>query len=130
MRIGIAIPQIGALADPDAARSVAIAAERAGYASLWALDRLLAPTHPRTTYPASPDGRLPPEQSAVLDPLGILTLAAAVTTTIRIGTNVLVGPWYASALLARSLTTLDRISAGRLTVGLGLGWSADEYAAV
>src|SRR4051794_40549133 len=101
MRIGLAIPQIGALADPTITRQVAVAAEQAGYSSLWALDRLLAPLNPSTPYPASPDGVLPDEQSRVLDPLGVLTLAAAVTTTIRIGTSVLVGPWYPPTILAR-----------------------------
>ncbi|MDQ1534012.1 MAG: hypothetical protein QOF28_1773, partial [Actinomycetota bacterium] len=70
------------------------------------------------------------EQHTVLDPLGVLTLAASVTERIGIGTNVLVAPWYPPVILARALTTLDIISSGRLTVGLGLGWSADEYAAV
>ena len=57
-------------------------------------------------------------------------LAAAVTERVRIGTNVLVAPWYPPVLLARSLTTLDHISAGRLDIGVGLGWSRDEYEAV
>jgi probable F420-dependent oxidoreductase len=130
MRYGLAVPQVGDLADPDAVRSVAIAAEDAGYSSLWALDRVLAPLEPRTPYPATPDGVLPIEQHTVLDPLGVLTLAASITSRIRLGTSVLVAPWYAPVLLARSLTTLDLISAGRLTVGLGLGWSAEEYDAV
>jgi len=130
MHYGLALPQVGALAQPDAVRTVAAAADAAGFSSLWALDRVLAPVSPRTAYPASPDGVLPIEQHTVLDPLGALTLAAAVTERIRVGTNVLVAPWYAPVLLARSLTTLDLISGGRLTVGLGLGWSADEYAAV
>jgi probable F420-dependent oxidoreductase len=65
-----------------------------------------------------------------LDPLGTLTLAAAVTERVRLGTSVLVAPWYSPTVLARSLTTLDHISGGRLTVGLGLGWSLDEYEAV
>jgi probable F420-dependent oxidoreductase len=130
MRYGIGLPQVGHLAGPDAVRTVASAAEAAGLSSLWAMDRLLAPLDPRTPYPATPDGVLPIEQHTVLDPLGVLTLAASVTQRIRIGTSVLVAPWYAPALLARSLTTLDIISRGRLTVGLGLGWSADEYDAV
>jgi probable F420-dependent oxidoreductase len=129
-RIGLALPQVGALADPAAIVTVATAAEAAGYSSLWALDRLLAPVHPRTPYPATPDGLLPAEQYTVLDPIGALTLAATVTERIRVGTSVLVAPWYAPVVLARTLTTLDHISAGRLTVGLGLGWSVDEYEAV
>jgi probable F420-dependent oxidoreductase len=129
MDIGISIPQIGHLADPTAARTVAQAAEAAGFDSLWALDRLLAPVAPRSPYPVSADGALPEEVQRVLDPLGVLTLAAAVTERIRVGTNVLVAPWYPPVLLARSLTTLDLISGGRLTAGLGLGWSVDEYQA-
>jgi probable F420-dependent oxidoreductase len=130
MNYGIGLPQVGRLADPDAVRAVATAADATGISSLWAMDRVLAPVHPRTPYPASPDGVLPVEQHTVLDPLGVLTLAASVTERVRIGTNVLVAPWYAPVLLARSLTTLDIISGGRLTVGLGLGWSIDEYEAV
>jgi probable F420-dependent oxidoreductase len=130
MRVSLALPQVGDLACPAAVRAVAVAADRAGYSALWAMDRLLAPLEPRTPYPASPDGVLPPEQATALDPLGVLTLAAAVTERIRLGTSVLVGPWYPPILLARSLATLDQISEGRLTVGLGLGWSVDEYEAV
>src|SRR3954453_14750773 len=127
---GLALPQVGRLAGPAAVIEVAKAADDRGYSSIWAMDRLLAPVSPRTPYPASPDGELPQEQRAVFDPLGVLTLAASVTERVRVGTGVLVAPWYAPVLLARSLTTLDHISAGRLTVGLGLGWSVDEYEAV
>jgi probable F420-dependent oxidoreductase len=130
MDIGLGIPQIGRFADPAQTRTVAVMAEEAGYSSLWALDRVLAPLRPRTAYPASADGALPLEQYTALDPLITLTLAAAMTDRIRIGTNVLVAPWYPPVLLARSLASLDQVSDGRLTVGLGLGWSADEYAAV
>lgn len=130
MRIGLAVPQLGHLADPAAIRAVATGAEAAGFDSLWAIDRLLAPLEPRSAYPGTPDGALPAEHHVVLDPLGVLGLAAAVTERVRIGTNVLVAPWYRPVLLARSLTTLDHISGGRLDVGLGLGWSVDEYEAV
>ncbi len=130
MDIGLAIAQVGPFADTNITRAFAIEAELQGYSSLWALDRLLAPVAPRTPYPASADGSLPPGQSNAFDPLVSLTLAAAVTERIGIGTNVLVAPWYSPVLLARSLATLDRVSNGRLTAGLGLGWSQDEYAAV
>jgi probable F420-dependent oxidoreductase len=130
MKIGLGVPQLGRFADPEVTRTVATAAEQAGFASLWAIDRLLAPTNPRSPYPGSPDGVLPAAHHATLDPLVTLTLAAAVTERIRVGTSVLVAPWYPPALLARSLATLDRVSNGRLTVGLGLGWSIDEYDAV
>lgn len=131
MRIGLGLPQLGPFADPQATCTVARAAEKAGFASLWAMDRLLSPVAPRTMrYPGSADGALPKEQQIVLDPLVALTVAAAVTERISVGTDVLVAPWYPPVLLARSLATLDQASAGRLVVGLGLGWSVDEFDAV
>jgi probable F420-dependent oxidoreductase len=73
---------------------------------------------------------MPEEYTTFLDPLAVLTTAAAVTERIRLGTNTLNAPWYPPVLLARSLTSLDVLSEGRLDVGLGLGWSSDEYTAV
>ena len=60
----------------------------------------------------------------------MLAYAAAVTDRVRLGTSVLVAPWYQPALLARSLASLDLLSDGRLTIGLGLGASPEEYKAV
>jgi probable F420-dependent oxidoreductase len=65
----------------------------------------------------------------VLDPLETLTFVAAHTRRIALGTGVLNLPWYNPVLLARRLTTLDILSAGRLRVGFGIGWSPDEYEA-
>lgn len=130
MRIGLAVPQLAHLGEPATITAVATAAEAAGFESLWAIDRLMAPLAPRSAYPGTADGSLPPEHHRVLDPLAVLGLAAAVTERVRLGTDVLVAPWYAPVLLARSLTSLDRLSGGRLEVGLGLGWSLDEYEAV
>jgi probable F420-dependent oxidoreductase len=130
MKIGLGIPQSGRFANAASVRTTAVAAETHGFASLWAFDRLLAPVEPRSAYPGTFDGSLPPEQKHVLDPLVTLTLAAAVTDRVRIGTDVLVAPWYPPALLARALASLDHVSDGRLTVGLGVGWSVDEYDAV
>lgn len=131
MKIGLHLPQLAHHADPESTRRVAREAEAAGFSSLWMIDRLLVPTDPRSRYPATEDGLLPPVQrGAALDPIVGLTLAAADTTHIRVGTGVLVAPWYPPALLARSLATLDRASGGRVDVGLGIGWSLDEYEAV
>ena len=130
MRIGMQLAQGGRQADAAAVRASARAAESLGYDSVWVLDRLLAPLAPRTDYPATPNGRVPAEQRAVLDPLAALAFAAACTERVRLGTSVLVGPWYRPVALARSLTAIDVLSEGRLSVGLGLGWSVDEYEAL
>ncbi|HWM18069.1 MAG TPA: TIGR03619 family F420-dependent LLM class oxidoreductase [Ilumatobacteraceae bacterium] len=131
MRLGLGLPHLGPLATPHAIRTVAIAAEGAGIDSLWAMDRLLSPVSPRTfAYPGRTDGTLPAAQQTVIDPLVALTVAATVTERITVGTDVLVAPWYPPVLLARSLAAIDQVSAGRLVVGLGLGWSVDEFEAV
>jgi alkanesulfonate monooxygenase SsuD/methylene tetrahydromethanopterin reductase-like flavin-dependent oxidoreductase (luciferase family) len=130
MRIGISLAQIGQQADPASIRSAAVAAEQGGYSSIWVLDRLLAPVSPRGERADVPGSELTDDAASFLDPLAVLTYAAAVTQRVRLGTSVLVAPWYRPALLARSLASLDVLSDGRLTVGLGLGWSLDEYQAV
>ncbi|MFF0310490.1 TIGR03619 family F420-dependent LLM class oxidoreductase [Streptosporangium sp. NPDC004379] len=125
---GLAVPQYGRFARPEAVVAVAREAEARGFDGLWAGDRLLTPLSPRDRYPGG-DGTIPPEHRTFLDPLAVLTTAAAVTSRIRLGTSTLNANWYPPVLLARSLTTLDVLSGGRLDAGLGLGWSRDEYAA-
>lgn len=130
MQIGLALAQAGPFANPTSVATMARQAEAHGYEALWVLDRLLDPRSPRSRYPGSQDGALPEEQRIALDPLVTLATAAAHTSRIRLGTNVLVAPWYRPVLLARSLASLDVLSGGRLDIGLGLGWSADEYDAL
>ncbi|MGW1554193.1 LLM class flavin-dependent oxidoreductase [Streptomyces sp. NPDC002346] len=65
-----------------------------------------------------------------MDPLVALTFAASHTSRVQLGTSTLNGLWQLPIMLARSLPTLDLLSQGRLTVGLGLGWMPDEYTAV
>jgi probable F420-dependent oxidoreductase len=129
MKLGFVLPHIGPLASRDAIVTTAQAAEALGYDSLWVTERLLYPIAPRSPYPVTPDGALPEQFRRNLDPLAALTLAAASTERIRLGTSVLDMPYYNPVMLARSLATLDILSDGRLDVGLGLGWSQDEVEA-
>lgn len=128
MRLGVSIAQTGRLADPASVRSAATAAEQVGYSSVWVLDRLEG--GPGAGGGTAGTADPPPDLMTILDPIGVLTYAAAVTSRVRLGTSVLVAPWYRPALLARSLTSLDVLSDGRLTVGLGLGGSLDGLGAV
>ncbi|WP_211340069.1 TIGR03619 family F420-dependent LLM class oxidoreductase [Solirubrobacter pauli] len=105
----------GPWATPEAMRHVARRAEALGYASLWTFQRVLHPV----------GGPHPP----VLDPVLALAHVAGHTDRIRLGTATLCAPFTAPALLAKALTSLDVLSGGRLTVGLGLGWMPEEYAA-
>lgn len=119
MRFGFALPQLGSAIGPEALDSVAKRAEELGFDSLWVLDRILWPVNPRAPYPIG-DGSLPAKYKSVLDPLETLTFAAARTSRVALGTSVLNLPWYNPVLLARRLTTLDVLSAGRLRVGFGM----------
>lgn len=130
MEFGLALPQ-GAHRDlrRDVV-SVATQAEQAGYAGLWAYERVLFPLRPANGL-YGVDG-LPwlDYYRHCADPLTTLTLAGAVTERIRLGTSVLVAPLHGKLPLARALATLDQASGGgRVTAGLGSGWSADEYVA-
>jgi probable F420-dependent oxidoreductase len=128
MRFGFALPQVGSAVGPEGLVTVAKRAEDLGFDSLWVLDRILWPVNPRAPYPIG-DGSLPVKYKSVLDPLETLTFVAAHTRRVALGTSVLNLPWYTPVLLARRLTTLDILSAGRLRAGFGIGWSPDEYEA-
>lgn len=129
MRLGIHLPHMGPEAGPEAISRVATAAEAAGYETLWTSERILFPVNPRSPYGGSRDGKLPDVCRRVIDPLDALTFAAASTKKIDLGTSVLVMPFYNPVTLGRRLTSIDVLSRGRLRVGLGQGWSVDEFEA-
>lgn len=131
MDIGIALPQYGTHARPETIGAFARDAEAAGFDSLWVGDRSLTPVEPSDLYPGhTAKVPYPPQYTTFLDPLTVLTVAATATSRARLGTSTLNAPWYPPLLLARSLTSLDQVSGGRLDAGLGIGWLRDEYTAV
>lgn len=120
MDLGFALPVSGAWSSAESVRLVAKRAEELGYHSLWTFQRLLHPAHDEwgATY------------HSVQDPLITLAHAAALTERVRLGVAVLNAPYFAPIVLAKQLATLDVLSDGRLDVGIGLGWAAEEFAAV
>lgn len=130
MKVGISLPQLGPQASAENLIKAAHRAEELGYDSVWVLERLLWPLNPKEPYPPSPDGRLPEAYQSVLDPIETLTFVAAHTKTVQLGTSVLVLPYHSPIQLARRLATLDVLSGGRALVGVGAGWSRDEFEAV
>lgn len=120
MHLGFALPVSGAWSSAESVRLVARGAEALGYSSLWTFQRLLHPA--RADWGAT--------YVSVLDPVVTLAHAAALTQRARLGIAVLNAPFVAPIVLAKQLTTLDILSDGRLDVGLGLGWAAEEFEAV
>ena len=121
--MGFAVPLAGSWATPANQVEVAQRAEELGYASLWTFQRLLFPADRE-----GPDAaRWQPVYRSVHDPLITLAYLAAHTTRIRLGVAVLNMPWFSPILLAKQTATLDAVSGGRLDLGLGLGWSKQEY---
>ncbi|MEU3031765.1 TIGR03619 family F420-dependent LLM class oxidoreductase [Streptomyces incarnatus] len=128
-RLGLGLPQMRQFSIGKDVPAVARAAEGIGYDSLWVFERALFP-EPATQGLYGIDGLpWPDEYRSVAEPLVALTLAAAATERVELGTSVLVAPLHLPFQLARALATLDAASGGRVLAGLGTGWSLDEYAA-
>ncbi len=131
MRVGLHALGIGTGARPEVIRAVAMAAEAAGFATLWSGEHVVLVDRPRSRYPYSADGRIAvPAGADWLDPLLGLSFTAAVTTTIGLATGVLLLPEHNPVVTAKQAATLDVLSGGRLTLGVGIGWSAEEFAAL
>jgi alkanesulfonate monooxygenase SsuD/methylene tetrahydromethanopterin reductase-like flavin-dependent oxidoreductase (luciferase family) len=109
MDVSVGLPGLPDLERPERFWEWARAAERRGFTSLAVIDRIVFDN---------------------FDPLIALAAAAAVTSRIRLMTAILISPYRTNAaLLAKELATLDRLSAGRLTVGIGIGARDDDYTA-
>lgn len=121
------MPQAGSQATRENILHMAQMAESEGLDSLWVFERLLWPTHPQTTYPATPDGSLPEEYQIMMDPLETLTFVAANTHKISLGTSVIDMLFHNPVVLARRFASLDIFSQGRSIAGFGIGWSKDEF---
>jgi probable F420-dependent oxidoreductase len=131
MKFGVAFANIGPFIGPEAACGLATAAERVGFESIWTVDHVVVPAGYRSTYPYDPSGRLPSGEDAPFpDPLIWLAYVARATTTIRLATGILILPERNPVVLAKELATLDLLSSGRVTLGVGLGWMREEFEAL
>lgn len=122
---------IGSGADPRVIRAVAAGAENCGVATLWAGEHVVLVDRPASRYPYADDGTIAvPADADWLDPIVALTYAAAVTERVRLATGVLLLPEHNPVIMAKEAASLDVVSGGRFTLGVGIGWSAEEFEAV
>lgn len=119
MRLHVVLPNETPETDAAELVSVAVEAERLGFAGVYLSDHLLPP---------EPYGSGP--YNGVYEPLVTLAFIASATRRIRLGTSILVLAMRDPFLVAKQVATLDRLSGGRVTLGVGLGWSEAEFANV
>ena len=106
-------------------------AETAGFESVWCGEHVILPDTIISKYPYTEDGKIPATaDTAIPDPLIWLAFAAAASSTLRLGTCILIVPQRNPLVLAKELATLDRISGGRVELGLGVGWLKEEFDAL
>ena len=99
-------------------------AEARGFESLWFPEHTHIPTSRRTPFPGGTD--LPEHYRRTLDPFVALGVAAAVTTTLKVATGICLVAQRDPIVLAKEVASLDFVSGGRLLMGIGVGWNADE----
>ena len=131
MQIGLHALGIGPGADPEVIGAVGRTAEQCGFATLWAGEHVVMVDRPDSVYPYADDGRIAvPSDADWLDPLALFAFLAATTSRIRLATGVLLLPEHNPLIVAKRAASVDVLSGGRLTLGVGIGWSAEEYAAL
>lgn len=131
MQFGLHALGIGAGARRSVVDAVAAAAEAVGFSTLWAGEHVLMVDQPSSRYPYTVSGQIAvPSMADWLDPMICLSFAAAATSTIKIATGVLLLPEHNPVVVAKQAATLDVLSGGRLILGVGVGWSAEEFAAL
>jgi len=126
VRIGITLMSADTAIRPD---ELAREAEARGFESLWVPEHSNIPTSRESPWPGSLDGApLPTEYAHLHDAFVALSMAAAVTTTLRLGTSVLLLGQRDAIWTAKQIATLDHLSAGRCEIGVGIGWNREEMA--
>ena len=123
MKFGLFGINFGPCADAQVALRVAHAAERCGLESVWTGEHVVLPD------PQVPPSPVPPE-TPFLDPAVALAYVAAGTSTIRLGTGIIILPQRNPLVLAKELASVDVVSRGRLIFGVGIGYLKPEFDAL
>jgi probable F420-dependent oxidoreductase len=131
MKIGVVFSNVFLFGTPDGARALAEAADESGIESLWTVEHVVVPEGYESPYPYDPSGKMPGGTNAPIpDPLAWIAYVAALTHNVRLATGILILPQRNPVVLAKECATIDVLSGGRLTLGIGIGWLAEEFAAI
>ena len=131
MEYGLGIPTRGPLADPESIEAIARHAEALGFSWLAVSDHLIVPRAIDSRYPYNDSGAFPGSASGdCLEQFTLLAFLAAVTTRARLLTSVTVVPHRGAIETAKFISTIDNLSGGRFTFGVGTGWMEEEFEAI
>ena len=123
MKLGLFNVNFNPINGPDEVIATVRAAEAAGFDSIWAGEHVVLPD---PQVPPSPMG----PQDPALDPLVALTWAAAHSSTVRLATGIVIIPQRNPVVLAKQVASLDVLSHGRVTLGVGVGYLEPEFRAI
>src|SRR4029450_2134537 len=129
VRYGFYLPTRGQTATPEALETLVQRGEALGFASVMIADHLVFPVTIKSKYPSPVPGVFP-GQGDVLDQLSLMAFVAAKTTRLRLVTSVMIVPYRNPVLTAKAPATLDVLSKGRVTLGVGVGWMREEFEAL
>ncbi|MEM7253978.1 MAG: LLM class F420-dependent oxidoreductase [Pseudomonadota bacterium] len=131
MNFGLLFANTGPYVEPTGAALIARTAEDTGFESLWTVEHVAVPADYQSSYPYHESGKMPgTEDAPIPDPLIWLSYVAAVTERIRLATGILILPQRHPIYVAKEVATLDVLSSGRVTLGVGIGWLAEEFEAL
>ena len=117
--------------DGDDALEICRRAESVGFESVWGGEHVIMPTTIESPYPYTTDGKIPAQpDTPIPDPLIWLAFVAAAAPTLRLGTCILIVPQRNPLVLAKEIATLDRLTGGRVELGIGVGWMREEFDAL
>ena len=131
MKIGLFGINMAQVDAPDTLLPLMKRVEEMGFESVWTGEHVMIPRDYASAYPFNTSGRIgvPPE-THFIDPLIALSHVAAHTTTLRLGTGINLLPQSNPLLFAKQVASLDHLSKGRVLLGLGVGWLAEEFTAM
>jgi probable F420-dependent oxidoreductase len=123
------LPTSGAAREPSAMLEIAAWAESSGFRGIWVNDHLVVPDRIHSRYPYTRSGTYTAAPGTpVYEPVTMLGVLAGATRRLRLGTGVMLAALRNPIANAKALATLDVLSGGRLDVGVGAGWLAEEFA--
>jgi probable F420-dependent oxidoreductase len=129
VRYGFYLPTRGATASPEALETLVARGEALGFASVVIADHIVFPVTITSRYPYTVSGAFPGQGDA-LEQLPLMAFVAARSRTLRLISSVMILPYRNPVVTAKMLATIDVLSRGRLTVGVGVGWLREEFEAL